>query len=111
MVCANGESGQVGGTDQGSPECQPGAEGGSMESFVADHALLSADPSQDIQSELPELGHHRPQVQCGQGAGAEAVAVVLADYGEGQQIGFLHGLGSATRILYGVSEWGRAQGQ
>ena len=55
-----------------------------VEFFVADHALLSTDPSRNIQPELPELCEHRPQVQCGQGAGAEAAAVVLADYGEGQ---------------------------
>ena len=81
-----------------------------VEFFVADHALLSTDPSRNIQPELPELCEHRPQVQCDRGQELKqqllfwlTMVKVSLDYQESrsQQIGFLHGLGSATRMLLG----------
>ena len=79
MVCAGGESGQVGGTDQGSPECWSGVFLWQIMHYCP---LIPAGIFN--LNYLNSLSICRPQVQCGQGAGAEAAAVVLADYGEGQ---------------------------
>ena len=106
LVCAGGESGQVGGTDQGSPECWSGV-------FCGRSCITVQCPL--IPAGIFNLNYlnsvsidHKFNVDRGQELKQQllfwlTMVKVSLDYQESrsQQIGFLHGLGSATRMLLG----------
>ena len=104
LVCAGGESGQVGGTDQGSPECWSG---------VFFWQIMHCCPL--IPAGIFNMNYlnsvsidHKFNVDRGQELKQQllfwlTMVKVSLDYQESrsQQVGFLHGLGSAARMLPG----------